>query len=125
MIEGIAFQLGEMSAVDMSKTFAGQQYKSIVSRMKKAYSAGFLKKEKPYFLFNTRSDFIDLIIHHSYKYNASALLLSRVNWDGLLKKSAWRSNLNEVIQEKRSEIQNYDSYIFVPYSPIEMLRVNK
>jgi hypothetical protein len=125
MIEGITFQLGKMSGIDISKTFAGQQYKSIVNRMKKAYVAGFLKADKSYFAFDTRDRFTDLILYHSYKDNATALLLNNVNWVNLKKKSIKQPGLLVEVNDKQKEIKRYDSYIFVPSSPMEVLRINK
>lgn len=125
MIEGIAFQLGEMSKIDMSKTFAGQQYKSILSRMKKAYNAGFLKADKPYFAFDTRDAFTDLIVHHSYKENATAFYVNEINWVNLKKRSSLRNGYLEMISERQDNVKKYDSYVYIPFSPVTILRVNK
>jgi hypothetical protein len=126
MLEWYALELGSMSGINIDKSFMGSQYKDIITRMEKAYNAGFLKPGKPYFLFgDTRNEFTDLIIHKAYQYGNSALLLNSVNWSNMFKKSENKPDIRKVINEQKDNIGLYDSYIFIPYSPIEVIRTNQ
>jgi len=124
MLEGLAFTLGKMADADASGVFAGRQYKNILERMQRAYSDGFLNPDKPYFAFGSRNSFTDIISHIAYQENASALLIDDIQWDVLYQTDVEDETL-QMIEKIREESMRYDRYIYIPHSPLNILRVEK
>lgn len=125
MVDGMgSFNLDEMSNRALNECLKqGTQYKKMVTRLKKADNDGLLNPKKPYFIFFQRNDFEKLIVSLSYKYNDNSILISDKNWskiklviDKLSKEE--RKLYEELITQKKK----FDSYIFVPHSPIVTAR---
>ena len=125
MIYGLAFELGDMYNVPINKVSFGDQYRDIFDRMKKAYNAKLLKKDIPYFAVDSTNEFKNLILYKGYQYNNAALLIDSVNWKHMVKESVNKNDLLQIVNEEQNTLNFYNSYIFVPYSPLQVIRVDK
>jgi hypothetical protein len=125
MINGMAsYSLDEMSDRKLDECVKqGTQYINIVNRLKKAYNKGLLYPNNSYFIFFLRNDYEKLIVGLSYKHDNGSIMLSDEDWNKItliidkLPKEA-RELFDEMIVERNM----FDSYIFVPKSPIVTAR---
>lgn len=124
MLEGMAFILDKMSGRDLNECIGqGMQYKKIVTRMKKAFDKGLLKEDKPYFIFYDRNDFEKLIIEQAYQHNGSAVMLTDKSWASITTTSKTLvGDLAKAVRAVKEKKDLYDSYVFVPYSPLVVAR---
>lgn len=120
MLEGMSFALDEMSSLNLNMCMSqGMQYKKIVTRMKGAFDKGLLDKEKPYFMFHDRNDFEKLIVEKAYLNSGNAIMLTDRSWENIMTASTIvTGNLAETIRRIKDKRDLYDSYIFIPYSPL-------
>lgn len=125
MIESIAFTLGKMAGVSLENKSSGYQYREITTRLKKAYNQKLIDADKPYFAFNTKDEFLKMVAHFGFKYGSNALLVNSCNWEKLIKNSKNSKDLQDTIDSHKKEINQYDQFIFIPYSPIDVLRERK
>lgn len=123
MIEGLAYNLGEMSRISLDNKFSGSQYKDIATRLKKAYDQKLIDSDKPYFAFDDKNDFFKMIAHFGFKYKTNAFLLNSCNWGKLINDpKSTNTDLQYLIEYYKKKINQYDKYIYINYSPIEVLR---
>lgn len=124
MLSGLSFSLGEMKDIDLHGCVGqGTQYNSILKRMQDAYKAKVLQPDKNYFLFGQRTDFEKFIISKSYSNPTMGIIIPEKEWNKI---SEYSSELNSEIREEieceNKERINFDTYIYIPYSPITKAR---
>jgi len=124
MLSGLSFSLGEMKDVDLHGCVGqGTQYNSILLRMQDAYKAKVLQPDKNYFLFGQRTDFEKFIINKSYSNPAMGIIIPEEGWNKIIEyASGLNSEIGEIIERENKVRIDYDTYIYIPYSPITKAR---
>ena len=121
--EGLTYSLSEMHNINLASCLhTGSNYSGIVRRLQNAYTQGLIETDEFYFAydFNLQNDpILKHVIKESYGSNNHPLRLTSVSWENILKKSDEKSTLfYESVKAQKEKINKYDSYIFVPQSPI-------
>ncbi len=124
MLSGLSFSLGEMKDIDLRGCVGqGTQYNSILKRMQDAYKANVLQADKNYFLFGQRTDFEKFIISKSYSNPAMGIIIPREEWNKISEYyPEFNSETREEIDGENKERNDFDTYIYIPYSPITIAR---
>ncbi len=126
MLNGMSFSLGKMKDVNLNNCISqGTQYRKIISRMQKAYKEGLLNPNENYFLFGFRNEFEKFIFSKSYQYKNSGIIISDKIWNEIVNISTKLTDDIQMTIELENETRNdYDKYIYIPYSPLTIARKN-
>ncbi len=126
MLNGMSFSMGKMKDVNLDDCISqGTQYRKIITRMQKAYKNGLIRANENYFLFGFRDEFEKFIFTKSYQYKNSGIVIPDKVWNEI---THIVTRLNDDIQmtiELENENRNdYNKYIYIPYSPVTIARKN-
>jgi hypothetical protein len=94
--------------------------------MQKAYKEGLLNPNENYFLFGFRNEFEKFIFSNSYQYKNSGIVISDKIWNEIVNISTKLTDDIQMTIELENETRNdYDKYIYIPYSPLTIARKNR
>lgn len=126
MLNGISFSLGEMKDINLNDCITqGAQYKRIMNRMQKAYKEGLLNPDENYFLFGFRSEFEKFIFSKSYESKKSGIFISDNVWSEVVNISTQLTDdIQMTIELENENREDYNKYIYIPYSPLTIARKN-
>lgn len=126
MLNGMAFSLEKMKDVNLDNCISqGTQYRKIFTRMQKAYKEGLLQPDENYFLFGFRNEFEKFIFSKSYQYKNSGIILPTEVWNEITKISTQLDDdIQMTIEMENENNDDYNKYIYIPYSPITIARKN-
>ena len=91
-----------------------------------AYSKGLIDPSKFYPVYDDpdpENQFIKLLIKKGYEYENKPILINEICWSKMLEKTS--GNIYNSIKKYKETIERYDSFIFVPQSPIIVARKKK
>lgn len=126
MLNGMSFSLGKMKDVNLDSCITqGTQYRKIISRMQKTYKEGLLNSNENYFLFGFRNEFEKFIFSKPYQYKNSGIIISDKVWNEITNiTTQLNDNIQMTIELENENRNDYDKYIYIPYSPLTIARKN-
>jgi len=125
MIDALSYSLGKMKNIDVLSSCLrqGSQYVHTIFRMQAAYSKGLIDPSKFYVVYDDpdpKNQFIKLLIKKGYEYENKPILIKEICWSEMLEKTS--GNIYDSINKHKEKIERYDSFIFIPQSPIIVAR---
>jgi hypothetical protein len=125
LVDALAYNMAPVADLDLNKCHPqGGRYISCVTRFQEAYKKGLISKEGLY-IFDIRIDNFDkILLLIAQDYPNSFLLVRKIKWEKIIEKVK-DTPIYLDIKNRKNDLDMFDSFIFLPGSPIVKARLRE